>query len=87
MTMSREVEIKLFGAFRQYSPEAAIAVSLPDNADVAGLRQAFAEKLDDDNARALLQSSAFATDEAILDEEEAVPDGQVISVLPPVCGG
>ncbi|MDQ2068672.1 MoaD/ThiS family protein [Natronospira bacteriovora] len=85
--MSREVEIKLFGAFRQYSPETAIAVSLPESADVATLRQAFADKLGDDNARALLQSSAFATDEAVLNEGDTVPAGVRISILPPVCGG
>ena len=85
--MSRQVEVKLFGAFRQYSPDKAIVVNLPEEASVAKLRQAFSEQLGDDNARALLRSSAFATDEAVLEESDPVPTGRSLSILPPVCGG
>lgn len=85
--MSHQHEIKLFGAFRQYRDGRSVTVTLPENATVAALREAFAEQFEDDNARALLNASAFATDEAVLDDEERVPAGQRLSVLPPVCGG
>jgi molybdopterin converting factor small subunit len=88
MIMSREVEVKLFGSFRPFSPDGCIRVTLAhDEADVAALRQAFSEQLGDDNARALLRSSAFATDEAVLEESDPVPTGRSLSILPPVCGG
>ncbi len=85
--MSQQVEVRLFGAFRQYSRDAAIAVTLPESATVTNLREAFADALEDDNARALLKASAFATDEAVLDEDDSVPEHGRISILPPVCGG
>ncbi|MCP1727281.1 molybdopterin converting factor small subunit [Natronospira proteinivora] len=85
--MTRKIDVKLYGAFRQYSPNKSVTVSLPAEATVSSLRQAFAEQFDDDNARALLKASAFATDEAVLDEQEPVPSDKPLSILPPVCGG
>lgn len=85
--MSMNIEIQLFGAFRQYGDGSAIQVSVPEDSEVAGLRQAMHEQLADDNARALLRASAFATDERVLDETESVPAERNIAILPPVCGG
>lgn len=85
--MSRRIQVKLFGAFRQYGGDGHVSVALTDDATVNDLRKAFGEQLDDDNARALLQSSAFATDEAVLEEHEPVPMDSSLSILPPVCGG
>ena len=85
--MEREVEIRLFGAFRQTGLEDPLRVSIPENADVAALRRATGERLEQlPNARALLASSAFATDAQVLSEHDPVPEEE-LSILPPVCGG
>jgi len=85
--MDREVEIRLFGAFRQTGLEDPLRVSIPEHADVAALRRATGERLEQfPNARALLASSAFATATQVLGEHDPVPRGQ-LSILPPVCGG
>lgn len=85
--MTQEIEIRLFGAFRQVDAGGRIKVAVAEDARVADLRRALAERLqDDDNAISLLESSAFATDSAVLDEADALP-GRELSILPPVCGG
>lgn len=84
--MTREVSVRLFGAFRQGSPQARLSVAVPAAARVADLRQAMHQALDTDNARSLLKASAFATDTEVLDDDDALPEGE-ISILPPVCGG
>lgn len=85
--MNREIDIQLFGAFRQASAESSLRVSIPATARVADLRRAMHEQLaDDDNARSLLEASAFATDSEVLDDADPVPE-RTISILPPVCGG
>ena len=84
--MNRSINIRLFGAFRQGNPASSLTVEIPEQGRVADLRQAMAAVLDSDNARSLLQASAFATDSAVLDDQDPVPDRE-ISILPPVCGG
>lgn len=84
---NRAVTIHLFGAFRQPGLGDRLEVVVPLDADIAELRRATGERLDPwPNARALLESSAFATDTAVLADTDPVPDGE-ISILPPVCGG
>ena len=84
---TREVTIHLFGAFRQPGLGDRLEIAVPVDADIAELRRATGEHLDQwPNARALLESSAFATDTAVLSEQDPVPDGEM-SILPPVCGG
>jgi len=84
--MTRQVPVRLFGAFRQGRSDSTLTVEVAPNAKVAELRQAMHEALDTDNARSLLKASAFATDSEVLDDSDAVPERE-ISILPPVCGG
>ncbi len=84
--MTRQVPVRLFGAFRQGRSDSTLTVEVAPNANVAELRQAMHEALDTDNARSLLKASAFATDSEVLDDSDAVPERE-ISILPPVCGG
>jgi molybdopterin synthase sulfur carrier subunit len=84
--MNRSINVRLFGAFRQGNPESSLTVEIPEGGRVADLRQAMELALDSDNARSLLKASAFATDSAVLDDQEPVPE-QDVSILPPVCGG
>ncbi len=84
--MNQSITIRLFGAFRQGNPDSALTVEIPEGGRVSDLRQAMESALPSDNARSLLKASAFATDSAVLDDTDVVPEGE-ISILPPVCGG
>jgi len=84
--MNQSINVRLFGAFRQGNPESSLTVEIPAGGRVTDLRQAMDSALPSDNARSLLKASAFATDSAVLDDNDVVPDGE-ISILPPVCGG
>ncbi len=86
MSMTREIPVRLFGAFRQGRPDSTLTVEVGADARVAELRQAMHSALDSDSARALLKASAFATDTEVLDDDQPVPERE-ISILPPVCGG
>ena len=85
-----KIEIGLFGAFRQYEPDARITLEVPDAAHVRDVRAALME-----HGRAhwpgfregLLQRSAFASERAVLREDDPVPVDARLTVLPPVGGG
>lgn len=87
-TTVRELDVRLFGAFRQFHPEAVLTVEIPPDTTVATLRERVALRFDDDaNAKMLLKASAFATDRRVLEDNEAVPEEAELALLPPVCGG
>lgn len=80
--------VRLFGAFRQFGEDSEINLPVPPAARVTDLRQAMQKHFgDNDNALALLEASAFATDQAILKEDDQLPSGEPLSIIPPVCGG
>jgi len=84
----QSVSVRLFGAFRQFDSDSAVRVTVPEDARAADLRRALqAHYAGNDNALALLAASALATDRKVLDEEDALPPGEPLSILPPVCGG
>lgn len=84
------IEIGLFGAFREHEPEARLELEVPDGARVADVRAALLA-----HGRAhwpgfregLLQRSAFASERAVLRENDPVPQSGRLTVLPPVGGG
>lgn len=85
--MTQSIDIELFGRFRDFGNGRTMTVRLAEAATVAELRTAFGAQLGDNSARALLRTSAFATDERVLDDAEPVPSGRTLAILPPVCGG
>ena len=86
-TPMRTIEVRLFGAFRQFGSAPTLRVTVRRGATVADLRAGVAELLAGDNAHALLLASAFATDDRMLDDAEVLPASDELAVLPPVCGG
>ena len=84
------VEVKLFGAFREYEADARVMLELADGATVADLRhrlEAHASAHWPSFCPKLLKYSAFASDMAVLREADAVPADGKMAVLPPVSGG
>lgn len=84
--MNREVEIRLYGAFRSLYGE-CLRVSVAPGVTAATLRATLADRFADADGRALLAVSAFGTDEVVLDEADALPVDGRLCLLPPVCGG
>lgn len=84
------VEIQLFGAFRDFDPAARVALELPPQATVADARAALhthATAHWPAFRPALLRSSAFASEQRVLRDAEPIPDDGRLAVLPPVSGG
>lgn len=86
---TRNVTVTLFGAFRDYQPEADVCVPVPEAAGVAEVRKALAAHgrahwpgFDE----ALLARSVLASETTVLRDGDALPSGG-LAILPPVAGG
>lgn len=85
-----KVHIELFGTLREAGTGDAIELELPARASVAMLRNTLAEHLAEHAPalpHGLLQHCAFASEDAILQDSDAVPHDRRLAVLPPVSGG
>ena len=87
-----EVRVRPFGAFRDYSAEAPIAVQLPQGSGLPELRAALIGRLSelrpDLDAAGLVRDSAFADEaQVILGAADRIDRPCTLFALPPVCGG
>ncbi len=84
-----EITLQLFGAFRPLGKR--LSLSLPDGAVVSDIRKALLVKIHDIdnnfNKTELIDSSRFANDDEILDEESLINELDNLAILPPVSGG
>lgn len=87
----REVEIKLFGAFRKYIPVGKIKLHLPEHCTAFQLKQkiheVLCERVVDYREPSLVFESALATESKVLAEDVLVEGASDLALLPPVCGG
>lgn len=86
----RQVEIQLFGAFREFEPQARVQLALAEDARVGDVRSALAAHAREhwpSFSPALLAHSAFASERAVLREGDPIPADGRMAVLPPVSGG
>lgn len=84
------IELSLFGAFRQFEPAARIEFDVPPGSTVGDVRaaiSAYAQTHWSGFQPALLKASAFASDQRVLRDAEAVPEDGRMALLPPVSGG
>ncbi|MCK7593187.1 MoaD/ThiS family protein [Pseudomarimonas salicorniae] len=85
------VTLALHGACRELHPQPSIEVELDAPvATVGDLRRALPGCFPDAPAgkvAALLQASAFASDEALLRDGDPLPGDGRLAILPPVSGG
>jgi molybdopterin converting factor small subunit len=82
------IRLAVFGAFRAYAETGELALTLPEGATVADLRQAFRHALaDKPSAAALVGCSVFADAEDVLGEDDRLEGRTGLAVLPPVSGG
>lgn len=85
------VEIELYGAFRNFDDGKALMLELPFGADLAAIKAAFVEALrfrdPDFDSEALVEVSAFADDCTILGANYSLAGDAKLAILPPVNGG
>lgn len=88
MTQSA-VKINFFGAFRKYGDGEMLAI--PAGSSVEDLKSLLekhlAEKVPDFSDGQLIRDSAIACNDTVVGPHHKVQPGEVISILPPVCGG
>lgn len=85
-----KLTVQLFGRFRDFNSAPELTVDLPGVASVADFRRAFgawAQAHWPDDAPALLQASAIATDSTLLRADSPLPADGRLALLPPVSGG
>ena len=88
----REIDLKIFGAFRNLTSESTLRLELADTVQtVTDLKQYLAALWMNQDADfavpALLQKSAVAAGDEILDETAQLPVRGEMAILPPVSGG
>ena len=83
------IDIALYGAFRQYLPDARLTLPIDLPAGVAELRRAARAALEarSPDAALLSDTAVFATDSEVLAEDATAPAGARLGLLPPVSGG
>ena len=84
-----KIKLQLFGAFRNYGNE--VSITLPKGSIIANLRPElltiFSDKELGFDKQNLINSSRFANDETILDEDSLINENDNLAILPPVSGG
>lgn len=86
-----EVKIRLFGAFRKYGNGSEIELKVPPSSPLSVVRSALVERLlhlDPDFREVnLVNDSAFALENEILQGGSKIERACSLAILPPVCGG
>ncbi len=87
----KEIEIKLFGAFKKFIPSGKITVQVSGEITAIELKrkinEVFREQRSDFQESTLVFESALATDSEILQEDVTIDERSSLALLPPVCGG
>ncbi len=86
-----EVKIRLFGAFRKYGNGSEIELKVPPLSPLSVVRNVLVAHLlhlDPDFSDVdLVNDSAFALENEILQGESKIEQACSLAILPPVCGG
>ena len=85
----REIQIQLFGAFRDLAPSGVCTLSVSGKESPAEIKSLVSGKLSAAgfDVATLLSKSVVASDSAILSDSSAIGDARKLALLPPVCGG
>lgn len=89
-SVTRHIEVRLFGAFKSWFPEGRARLELPAEADVSDLRAALSRhlvSLRPDFDDGLVKVSAVGSNERILHDSDSLGGLEMVALLPPVSGG
>ncbi|MCL4678100.1 MAG: MoaD/ThiS family protein [Alphaproteobacteria bacterium] len=78
------VTIQFYGAFQKFGKELALELSGP--VTLAELKDLLSSSLGGQH-RSLIEASAFASEETIINRASVIQTDCRLSILPPVCGG
>lgn len=79
------VKVSFFGVFRRCGDHET--VSLPAGSSVEELKTLLAKQLSGKIDSQLVHDSAIACNDTIVSAGYKIQPGEVVSILPPVCGG
>ncbi|MCB1553305.1 MAG: hypothetical protein KDJ14_05805 [Xanthomonadales bacterium] len=85
-----QIQLDLYGACRDLHSQPSLSLALPQDSLVGALRAALPacfDRADLARATALVASSAFASDSALLRDADVIPADGRLAILPPVSGG
>ena len=86
-----EIQVRLFGAFRDFADLPTLSITCAPGTSIAELRQKMQQNLmaskSGSHADELLKQSVFADEQAVLGETFILDRSQVLAIIPPVCGG
>ncbi|MCC7406118.1 MAG: MoaD/ThiS family protein [Bdellovibrionales bacterium] len=87
----KQVEVRLFGAFRRYIPDGRIQITLDEPCSIPVFKTALFSQLQKLNPEFsdlnLVLESALADENIILTEPSVIDATRQLALLPPVCGG
>lgn len=92
MPAVKEIQVSLFGAFRDLMPSGICQISIRGDETVTQIKALLGQKLSESpiakfDISALLSKSALATEMKVLSENDTLHGESSIAILPPVCGG
>jgi len=85
-----KLRVQLFGPYRDFQPQPSLDLDVADGATVADARAALAAHAATHwpaCTAGLLRSTAFASEQAVLRDGDALPADGRIALIPPVNGG
>lgn len=89
--MNNKIQLRVFGAFRKYVSNSFVIIETQEPLSAYQFRQRLVETLKINSPGfldfKLIEESAIARDEMILNEAELIYPGDRLAILPPVCGG
>jgi len=87
----KQVEVRLFGAFRKYVPEGRIQITIEEPCSIPVFKAVLFSQLQkiypEFSDLNLVLESALADENIILTESSVIDVTRQLALLPPVCGG
>ena len=87
-----EIQLKLYGSSKLLSDSATLLIQLPENSNVAKLRnkltKIISEKHSKSNLAGLSKTAAFfSEDDEVINDNYKLRNKELISIIPPIGGG
>ena len=87
-----EIQLKLYGSSKLLSNKETLDVLLPENSNIAKLRDVLVKIISDKNLKSNLQSlpssaAFFSEKNEVINDNYKLKDKELISIIPPIGGG
>ena len=87
-----EIQLKLYGSSNLLSNKETLYILLPENSNIAKLRDVLVKIISDKNLKSNLQSlpssaAFFSEKNEVINDNYKLKDKELISIIPPIGGG